>query len=153
MLPYLQKDLACGEGTRLDCCNMIATTSDYVMAIITLGRLYSTLSCRLAPTDAMSVQHGQRVGSGATFILTGTHLSSGVGSEVLWTRFLVGFWCENTCHVENPDPSSGQDQTYPCHLARGAPMAELAVGQGVGPGPDPTSHHGLHQGSVSLAWY
>jgi hypothetical protein len=107
MLPYLQKDLACGEGTRLDCCNMIATTSDYVMAIITLGRLYSTLSCRLAPTDAMSVQHGQRVGSGSTFILTGTHLSSGVGSEVLWTRFLVGFWCENTCHVENPDPSSG----------------------------------------------
>jgi hypothetical protein len=33
------KNLACGEGTRLDCCDVITTTGDYGMAIITLGRL------------------------------------------------------------------------------------------------------------------
>jgi hypothetical protein len=39
------KNLACSEGTGLDCCIMIATTGDYDMAIITLGRLYFMLSC------------------------------------------------------------------------------------------------------------
>jgi hypothetical protein len=33
------RNLACGEGITLDCCDMIATIGDYGMAIITLGRL------------------------------------------------------------------------------------------------------------------
>jgi hypothetical protein len=33
------RNLACGEGIGLDYCNVIATTSDYGMAIIKLGRL------------------------------------------------------------------------------------------------------------------
>jgi hypothetical protein len=41
------RNLACGEGTRLDCCDMIT--------IITLARLYFVLSCRLTPTDAVSI--------------------------------------------------------------------------------------------------
>jgi hypothetical protein len=49
------KNLDCGEGTRLDYCDVIATTSDYDMAIITLGRLYIMLSCWLPPSNALSV--------------------------------------------------------------------------------------------------
>jgi hypothetical protein len=51
------RNLACGKGTRLNCCEVIASTGDYSMTIIMLGRLYSMLSCRLAPTDASSVQY------------------------------------------------------------------------------------------------
>jgi hypothetical protein len=107
------RNLACGEDTRLDCCDVIATTGDYGMAIITLGRLYFVLSCRLAPIVALYVQYGQRAGSGVTCILTGPHLSSGVDSKVIWVRLLVDFWCEDTCHMGSPDPSSDQDRTYP----------------------------------------
>jgi hypothetical protein len=32
-------NLACGEGIRVDCCDVIATTSDYNMTIITLDKL------------------------------------------------------------------------------------------------------------------
>jgi hypothetical protein len=45
------KNLACSEGTRLDCCNVISTAGELGMAIITLRKLYLVLSCRLAPTD------------------------------------------------------------------------------------------------------
>jgi hypothetical protein len=51
------RNLACGKGTRLNYCEVIASTGDYGMTIIMLGRLYSMLSCRLAPTDASSVQY------------------------------------------------------------------------------------------------
>jgi hypothetical protein len=34
-------NLACGEGIRVDCCDVIATTSDYNMTIITLGKLFT----------------------------------------------------------------------------------------------------------------
>jgi hypothetical protein len=33
------RNLASGEGTRLDCCDVITTTGDYGLDIITLGRL------------------------------------------------------------------------------------------------------------------
>jgi hypothetical protein len=55
---------------------MIATTGDYDMTIIMLGMHYFMLSCQLAPTDALPVQYGQCVGSGATSVLAGPHLSS-----------------------------------------------------------------------------
>jgi hypothetical protein len=49
--------LACGEGTRLDCCDVILATRELGMTIIKLGRLYFVLSCRLAPSDVMVMQH------------------------------------------------------------------------------------------------
>jgi hypothetical protein len=42
------RNLAFGEGTRLDYCVVTATTDNYVIVIITLGRLYFMLSCQLA---------------------------------------------------------------------------------------------------------
>jgi hypothetical protein len=54
------RNLAYGEGIRLDYCDVIPTAGELGMAIIILGRLYFILSCRLAPTDATSVQHGRR---------------------------------------------------------------------------------------------
>jgi hypothetical protein len=56
------RNLAYDEGTRLDCCDVAATTGDYDMAIITLGRLYYILSCQLAPTNALSMQHDRHAG-------------------------------------------------------------------------------------------
>jgi hypothetical protein len=37
------------------------------------------------------------MGNEATYVLAGSHLSSGVGSEGILTRLFVGFWCEDTC--------------------------------------------------------
>jgi hypothetical protein len=54
------QNLVCGEGTRLDCCNVISATGELGMTIITLGRLYFMLSCRFAPTDVVLVLHGRR---------------------------------------------------------------------------------------------
>jgi hypothetical protein len=76
------------------------------MTLTMLGRLYFVLSCRLTPTDAPSVQHRRRVGSEATYAFAGSHLSLGVGSKSFWARLLVGFWCEDTCHVASSDPRS-----------------------------------------------
>jgi hypothetical protein len=103
------RNLACSEGTRQNCCDVITVSGDYDMTIITLDTLYFVLSCHLAPTNALSVQHGQHVDSGATYALTRPHLSSGVDSEAFWDRLLVGFWCEDTCHVGSLDPSSSRD--------------------------------------------
>jgi hypothetical protein len=50
-------NLACDEDKRLDYCDVIAITCDYDMIIITLGRFYFVLSCRLAPTDALSMPY------------------------------------------------------------------------------------------------
>jgi hypothetical protein len=52
------RNLVCGEGTRLNCCDVITTTGDYDMAIITLDRLYFVLSYRLTPTDIVYVPYG-----------------------------------------------------------------------------------------------
>jgi hypothetical protein len=68
-------NLACRESTRLDCCDVIFAAGELGMTIISLGRLYFVLSCQLAPTDVVSMQHGSRVGSGGTCDLTGSHPS------------------------------------------------------------------------------
>jgi hypothetical protein len=152
-----KRNLVCGEDTRLDCSNVVPATSDFSMIITTLGRLYFVLSCWLSPPDVMSVLYGRHVGSGGTDILTGSHPLSRVGFEALWTRLLVGFWCENTCHVGSLDLSSGRDRTCSWHLARGATMTshlvESTVGWGVGPVSYPTPRPGLNQGSAALVWY
>jgi hypothetical protein len=54
-------NLACSEGTRLDCCDVISTAIELGTTIITLGRLYFMFSCQFTPTDAAPVQHGRRV--------------------------------------------------------------------------------------------
>jgi hypothetical protein len=103
------KNLACSKGTRLDYYDMICAVGDFGMTIIMLDRLFFMLSCRLTPTNAPFMQHERCVSTGATNALVRPHLSSGVGSKATWARLLVGFWCENTCHVVSTDPRSGQD--------------------------------------------
>jgi hypothetical protein len=52
------KHLACGDGTNLDCSEVMAIIVDYGMTIITLDSLYSMLSYRPTPPDALSMQYG-----------------------------------------------------------------------------------------------
>jgi hypothetical protein len=52
-------------------CDVISTAGELGMTIITLGRLYFVFSCRLAPTDVVSMQHRRRVVAGD---LTESHL-------------------------------------------------------------------------------
>jgi hypothetical protein len=54
------RNLACDEVTRLDCCDVISTASELGMAIITLDRFYFMLTCWLAPTDVAPMQHKRR---------------------------------------------------------------------------------------------
>jgi hypothetical protein len=61
------------------------------MDIIILGSYHSVLSCWLGPTNALSVWHRQRAGSGAIGVLIIPHLSSRVGLEALWIRLFSGF--------------------------------------------------------------
>jgi hypothetical protein len=114
------------------------------------------LSCRLAPTHAPSMRHGQCADSEAICTLNGPHLSSGVGSEALCARLLVSFWCEDTRHVGSLDLNSGRNWTCSWNMDYGAPLAshwvELAPGQSVGPASDPMAHPGLDQGGAALAW-
>jgi hypothetical protein len=95
----------------------------------------------------------RRVDSRATCILTEPHLSSRVGSEALWAMLLVGFWCEDICHMGSPDSSSGRDRTYPWNLVHDTIMAthlvERVTGWSVGPGSDSMIRSGLHQGRVT----
>jgi hypothetical protein len=81
--------VACGEGIILHYCDVVSTTGDFGMAIIMPDRLYSVLSCQLAPTGALSMRHEKRVSNGATCALAGPHLSSGVGSEATWTNITL----------------------------------------------------------------
>jgi hypothetical protein len=83
---------------------MIATTGDHDMTIITLDRLYFVFSYRVALTNAPPMQLRRRVCREAMDILDGSLLSRGVGSEVIWVIFLVGFWCEDTCHTVSSGP-------------------------------------------------
>jgi hypothetical protein len=46
------RNLAYGKGTTLEYCDMISTASNFDMVIITLGRLFFMLSCRLTPINA-----------------------------------------------------------------------------------------------------
>jgi hypothetical protein len=70
----INRNLAYGESTILDYCDMISTTSDYDMTIITLDMFYIMLSCWLTPNDALFVLHERCVGSGATCVLDRPHL-------------------------------------------------------------------------------
>jgi hypothetical protein len=120
------------------------------MAIITLDMLYSVLSCRLTPPDALFVLYGRCAGSGCTNAFPGSRLHQEQATRRFGPKLLVGFWCENTCHVGSPNLSSGQDQTCLWNLARGMPMEyfleELATGQGTGPAPDLAEHGGRASG-------
>jgi hypothetical protein len=142
-------NLACVEGRRLDCCDMIAATRDHDIAIISSGRLYFVLSCPLAPTDTSSMQHGRRAGSGATCALVGPHLSSGVDSK----SFESGSWWASGLRTPTTWWARTQDWTCPWNLACDLPftsfLIELAVGQDASPIPDPTPYHGSNQGSAA----
>jgi hypothetical protein len=54
------RNLACGERTRLDGYDVIFAAGELSMAIIMLDRLYFMLSYWLALTDVAPVQHGRR---------------------------------------------------------------------------------------------
>jgi hypothetical protein len=54
------RNLACAEGTRLDCCDMTSAASEPGMAIITLDTLYIVFSCWLIPIDVTPMQHALR---------------------------------------------------------------------------------------------
>jgi hypothetical protein len=86
------RNLACGEGTRLDYCNVISATGDFGMTIIMLGRLFFMLSYCLAPTYAPSAQHRRRLCSEAMGALARSQLSLGVGSEAIWAWLLRCVW-------------------------------------------------------------
>jgi hypothetical protein len=49
------KHLACGDEMNLDYCEVTTITGDCDMAIITLGSLYSMLSCQPTLPDALSM--------------------------------------------------------------------------------------------------
>jgi hypothetical protein len=68
------RNLAYDKVTRLDCCDVITTTGDYGMSILTLGRLFFVLPSRLTPTDVVSVAYRRCAGSGSTKDLHGPHL-------------------------------------------------------------------------------
>jgi hypothetical protein len=106
----------------------------------------NSLGNGLAPTNALSVQHEKRAGNGATGALAESYFSSGVGSEACWARLLVGFRCEDTCHMAR------SDWTCPWNLVGDLPLAslleELAAGRDVGPELDPTTLLAQHLGSV-----
>jgi hypothetical protein len=79
------KNLAYGEGTKIDGCDVVSAASELDMTIITLGRLYSVLSCWLAPIDVVSVQHGRHVEARPQTFDWVTP-SSGVDTEAVWVR-------------------------------------------------------------------
>jgi hypothetical protein len=83
------RDLACGEGTRLDCCNVITAASELGMTIITLSKLYFVLFYRPTPTDITVVQH-ERHAAARPHALDQVTPSSGVGSKAIWSRLFSG---------------------------------------------------------------
>jgi hypothetical protein len=89
----------------------MATIGDYDMAIITSGKLYFMLSCRLTPRDALSMQYRRRASTGGTEGLCGPHLHQEWASRCFGPKLLVGFWREDACHVGSPDLNSNRDRT------------------------------------------
>jgi hypothetical protein len=79
------RNLACGEGTRLHCYDMISVTGEPGTTIITLGRLYFVLSCQLTTSNAAAVQHGRHAAARPQALEWVTPASE-VGSEAFWTR-------------------------------------------------------------------
>jgi hypothetical protein len=68
------RNLACSDKASLDCCEVMAITSDYDMGITTLDRLYFMLSYLLIAPNALSMLYGRRAGGGDTCALTRPHL-------------------------------------------------------------------------------
>jgi hypothetical protein len=101
-------NLACGNRASLENCVVMAITGDYGMAIVTQDRLYFVLSCRLTPTDAMSMLYGGCANNGDTCTFPGPHLRREWTLRRFGPMLLVGFWCEDTGHVESPDLSSSR---------------------------------------------
>jgi hypothetical protein len=83
------KNVACDKGARLNYCDMIFVAGELGVAIITPGRLYFVLSCRLAPTDVTALKHGQCVVARPHGFDQVTP-SVGVGLEVFWARLFSG---------------------------------------------------------------
>jgi hypothetical protein len=105
------RNLACDDGVNQDYCEVTTITGEYDMAIITLDRLHSVLSYRLTPPDILSVLYRRHTNSGDTCALPGPHLNWEWALRHFGPRLLVGFWCENTSHVEILDLSSNRCQT------------------------------------------
>jgi hypothetical protein len=93
------KHLAYGDGMTLDYCEVMTITSDYDMTIITMDNLYSELSYRPTPPDALFVLYGQRADTGGTYALPRSYLHQEWASRRFGSRLLVDFRCVNTCHV------------------------------------------------------
>jgi hypothetical protein len=83
--------LAYDDGMNLDYCEVMATTVDYDMTIITLDNIYSVLSYHTTPPDALHVQYGRRVDSGDTSALSRPHLHREWALRRFGPRLLVGF--------------------------------------------------------------
>jgi hypothetical protein len=93
------KHLAYGDGMTLDYCEVMTITGDYDMTIITMDNLYSELSYRPTPPDALFVLYGQRADTGGTYALPRSYLHQEWASRRFGSRLLVDFRCVNTCHV------------------------------------------------------
>jgi hypothetical protein len=100
-------NLACDKGTRLNCYNVISTASKLDMTIITLGWLYFMLSCRLVPTNVVTVQQQTHR------CLTGSHPQLEWAQKLFGPGSLMGFQCEDTWHVVSSNPRSDPDRTNP----------------------------------------
>jgi hypothetical protein len=115
----------------------------WVLSIDALPHLRSQASIILP------MPYGRRAGNGGTCILTGPHPSSGVRSEALWAKILVGFWCEDTCHVGSPDLPLELGMWHAHGVSLGRASDWLGHGSSTRPNIPPWSD----QGNASLAWY
>jgi hypothetical protein len=81
------RNLVCSDRTNLNCYEVMASTGDFAMVIITLGSHYSVLSCQLA----LPMPHPWRVADVQTINLICAMSNQGVGFKVFWTQALSGF--------------------------------------------------------------
>jgi hypothetical protein len=66
------RNLACGAGMNLDCDGVKTATSNFGIAIIALGRLYSVLSCRATFPEVLSTPRGRCADKWVSGILAGS---------------------------------------------------------------------------------
>jgi hypothetical protein len=69
------RNLTCGDGTNLDGYGVMAAIDDFSMVIITLGHLYSVLSCRSTSPDACLRREGN------VWIVGFRHLGRGISHQ------------------------------------------------------------------------
>jgi hypothetical protein len=104
--------IACSNEMNLDCYGVMAATSEFSIASITLGRHHSMLSCQPASPEALSVPCERRADSGGSTILTGSWPVVAWSSRHPWPELLVGLRLTNVWHVMRPDPSAGRSRTW-----------------------------------------